>query len=234
MNNQGIVYTEGETDKILLEKAIAKLCITDLQITIIPASNGNGNKSDSAITKILQMIQNNPSVSNKVIIGLYDRDANTKLRNISQKEIELNKIEYLKMGEKIYALAIPVPHNRPEEDQISIEHYFTDEEIKTPNEKGQRLFLGNEFYENGNCIDENEDFNYMNARKFFKTIKIIEHEQKYWVTDKKGTGDFSLSKQRFAEAIRDDYEGFDSFNFAEFNKIFDIIRKIIADSHQNE
>ncbi len=161
---------------------------------------------------------------------MFDRDSNTKLKDLHNERTELNKVEYIKMGNTIYAFAIPVPHNRSEEDQISIEHYFTDEEIKTPNKEGQRLFLGNEFYKNGNCIDENGDYNYINARNCFNTIKIIEHEQKAYVTDKKGEGNYSLSKQRFAEAIRDDHEGFNNFDFSEFNKIFEIIRKIIIDS----
>lgn len=230
LTTQVVVYTEGETDKILLEKALNKLEINDLQITITPASSGIGNNSDSAIKAILQTIQNNPSVSDKTVIGMFDRDSKTSLNDISNKKIELNKEKFIKLCDKLYAFSIPVPHNRSEEDQISIEHYFTDDEIKTPNKKGQRLFLGNEFYKNGNCINESEDFNFINARKYHGSIKIIEHEQNSFVTDKKGDGDYSLSKQRFAEAVRDDIKGFDSFDFSEFNKIFDVIRSIITDS----
>ena len=233
MNNQVIIFTEGDTDKILLEKALSKLNITDLQILITPASTGNGNKSDSAIKSLLENIQNNPCASNNIIIGMFDRDSNTKLKNTRNESTELNKVEYIKMGKTIYAFSIPVPHNRPEEDQISIEHYFTDEEIKTPNEQGQRLFFGNEFLANGNCVNVDEDYNYINARKTINSIKIIEHEQNSYVTNMRGEGDYSLSKRRFAEAIRDDHEGFNNFDFSEFNKIFEIIRKIIIDSKSN-
>ncbi|WP_294483366.1 AAA family ATPase [uncultured Ruminococcus sp.] len=233
LNNQVIIFTEGDTDKILLEKALSKLNITDLQILITPASTGNGNKSDSAIKSLLENIQNNPCASNNIIIGMFDRDSNTKLKNTRNESTELNKVEYIKMGKTIYAFSIPVPHNRPEEDQISIEHYFTDEEIKTPNEQGQRLFFGNEFLANGNCVNVDEDYNYINARKTINSIKIIEHEQNSYVTNMRGEGDYSLSKRRFAEAIRDDHEGFNNFDFSEFNKIFEIIRKIIIDSKSN-
>ncbi len=60
------------------------------------------------------------------------------------------------------------------------------------------------------------------------TIRIIEHEQNAFVTDRKGDGDFSLSKQRFAEAVSKDRKGFNNFDFSEFNLIFDVIRKILA------
>lgn len=48
------------------------------------------------------------------------------------------------------------------------------------------------------------------------------------MTDRKGNGNFSLSKQRFAEAVRNYKPGFDNFDLTEFNIIFNVIRKIIA------
>lgn len=229
LTNQVVVYTEGDTDRILLEKALEELGVSDLQVTIQPASSGNGNKSDSAIKRLLLEIQNNPSVSNKLVIGMFDRDSKTKLKNATGIEIDLNQTEYAKLGEQLYAFSIPVPHNRPEEDQISIEHYFTDEEIKRKNEKGQRLFIGNEFNKTGNHKSEDRHYHYI--EQLYTTIKIIEHETKKFVTDQNGDGDYSLSKSHFAEAVRDDRPNFNDFDFSEFNKIFDIIKKIIEDAH---
>ena len=94
------------------------------------------------------------------------------------------------------------------------------------NNAGRRLFLGNEFNVTGN--HNTKDYHYHHIANLYETIKIIEHETKKFVTNKQGIGDFSLSKMRFAEAIRDDIENFNDFDFSEFNKIFDIIRKIIA------
>ena len=61
---------------------------------------------------------------------------------------DIRNYEYHRFANRIYAFALPVPHNRAETDQISIEHYFTDNEIKTEID-GKRLFLGNEFYPTG-------------------------------------------------------------------------------------
>ncbi len=162
--------------------------------------------------------------------GIFDRDAITPIEFLDEygNKVKLVDQEYVKLAKHIYAFALPVPHDRPETDQISIEHYFTDDEIMTETEDHLRLFMVNEFYPSGNHIDDAKDLNYKNASRYHGTIRIIEHEQNAFVTDRKGNGNFSLSKQRFDEAVRDDKPGFNNFDFAEFNKIFNVIRKIIA------
>ncbi|MBR5994356.1 MAG: AAA family ATPase [Lachnospiraceae bacterium] len=225
-----VLFTEGTTDEILLKKALEKLNLDNSLIEICAASQNHGKHNDDAIKKLLVTLQENPC-SNNTIIGMFDRDANppVELTNDKGEKVKLVDHKYVKLGEHLFAFAIPIPHNREEGNQISIEHYFTDEEIKTENENQQRLFLGNEFYPSGNCIDDSKNYHYRNARNYCNTIRIIEHEQNAFVTDKKGDNDFSLSKKRFAEAVYNDMPGFSNFDFSEFNKIFDIIREITTD-----
>lgn len=234
VQNRIVLYTEGTTDEILLKKALEKLNISDLPLEIHAASQNRGKHSDDAIKKLLSALQENPCVNNTVI-GLFDRDAvpPVELLDMTGNKIKPVEHEFVQLGDHIYAFSLPVPHNRPETDQISIEHYFTDEEIMTENENQQRLFMGKEFYPSGNHIDDTKDYNYSNASRYCGTIRIIEHEQKAFVTDRKGNGDFSLSKQHFAEAVCDSRPGFDHFDFSEFDKIFGVIMKILA-SEQEE
>ena len=229
LQNKIVLYTEGATDEILLKKALEKLSISDLSVEIQAASQNHGKHNDDAVKKLLVTLQDNPCVNNTVI-GLFDRDAKSAVEFLDESgsKVKLGDQEFLKLGEHIYAFALPVPHNRPETDQISIEHFFADEEIMTENEDHQRLFFGKEFYPTGNHVDDSKDYHYRKALTYQGTIRIIEHEQNAYVTDRKGNGDFSLSKQRFAEAIRDSRPGFDQFDFSEFSKIFDVIRKILA------
>ncbi len=230
MHNRVMLYTEGTTDELLIKKALEKLDISDISLEVRAASQKKGKQhNDDTIIKLLTTLQENPCTNNTVI-GLFDRDADPAIVFINEagNEVKLVDYEYIKLGDHIFALALPVPHNRPEVDQISIEHYFTDKEIITENENHCRLFLGNEFYPSGNHIDETKDYHYRNAYKCAGTIRVIEHEQKAYVTDRKGNGDFSLSKQRFAEAVCNENAGFDHFDFSEFNKIFDVIRKIVG------
>lgn len=229
LQNKTVLYAEGTTDEILLNKALKKLNINDLQLEIHAASQNRGKHCDDAIKKLLAALQENPCVTN-TIIGLFDRDAIPPVELVDEngRKVKLVEHEFVKLGDHVYAFALPVPHNRPETDQISIEHFFTDEEIMTENEDHQRLFLGKEFYCSGNHVDDAKDYNFRKAISVSGTIRIIEHEQNAYVTDRKGNGDFSLSKQHFAEAIRDDRPGFEQFDFSEFSKIFDVIRKILV------
>ena len=232
LQNKIVLYTEGTTDEILIKKALDKLNISDFTIEVHAASQNRGKHNDDAIKKLLATLQENPCVNNTVI-GLFDRDAKppVELFNEIGSKVKIIDHEFVKLGKHVFAFALPVPHNRPEKEQISIEHFFTDEEIMTETEGHLRLFLGKEFYPSGNHIDDSKDYNYRNVSRFHGSIRIIEHEQNAFVTDRKGNGDYSLSKQRFAEAVRDDRPGFDHFDFSEFNKIFNVIRKILAIEH---
>lgn len=188
------------------------------------SANKKGNEE---LCRLLETLSANP-VNNNIVIGIFDRDVNQRVKNAEGSECELKEMEYARIGKNIYAFILPIPHNRVQEDQISIEHFFTDAEIKTINENGQRLFIGNEFNKAGNHKTDN--FNYRNIANLYDTIKIIQHETNKYVTDKNGEGDFSLSKMRFAQAVSDERQGFAKFDFSEFNKIFNVIKKIILDA----
>jgi len=222
------LYTEGETDAILLNKAKEKLGITDLDIEILPINKAKNQKGNEAIVALLNTLRCNV-VNNNIVIGLFDRDVKQKISDCNNAEHNLNNVKFAKISNNTAAFALAVPHNRSEVDQISIEHYFTDDEIMRENEQGQRLFFGNEFNATGNHIDASKQYHYHNIKNLLGTIKIIEHETNNYVTDLQGNGDYSLSKKHFAEAIRDDRPNFNDFDFSEFNKIFDIVREIIKD-----
>lgn len=227
-NDKGkvFVYTEGPTDAILINKAIEKLGINDLTLEVSAVNCSTNKKGNEELYKLLEALSSN-RVNNNIVIGIFDRDVDQKVKDKNGIQVSLKDKEFVNLGNKIYAFILPIPHNREQEDQISIEHYFTDEEIKTCNELGQRLFLGNEFNITGN--HKTADFNYKNIGDLYNTIKIIDHETKKFVTNKNGDGNYSISKMRFAEAVRDNRLGFDAFDFSEFNKIFNVINNILID-----
>ena len=230
-NGKVLIYTEGETDVILLKKALLKLGVADLELEFITASTKDGKHSDSVLKTLLENLQANGEVQNNIVIGMFDRDAKNPIKFKCEDGVErtINNEIYLKLANKLYAFAIPVPHNRPEVDQISIEHYFTDDEIKTFTDSGQRLFMASEFHKSGNHKDASQHYNYRFITNLYGTIKIIEHQTNDFVTDLEGNGDYSLSKSRFANNVKDDIKGFDNFDFLEFNKIFDIIRSLLSE-----
>lgn len=167
--------------------------------------------------------------SNQVIIGMFDRDT-PLLTEINGSRVDIRNEKFVKIGKNIFAFSIPVPHARAESDQISIEHYFTDKEIKTELE-GKRLFIGNEFYKTGVC-KSNRSLYYKSGAKVADTIKIIEHESNNYVMNADGTGDYSISKSAFVNAICEEKDSFKGFSFDEFQKIFDVINSIVSSSKE--
>ena len=191
---------------------------------IKPILSGRTSNNE-ALRKFLCDMRDNIS-SHSLIVGMFDRDAKIEFL-IDDKKIDVRTKPYIKICNNIYAFSIPVPHNRKEDDQISIEHYFTDHEIKTEYD-GKRLFIGNEFYETGVYKGDEEIF-YKAGRNVFDSIKIIEQESKCCVTKVDGTGNYSISKAKFVECIENNEPGFCDISFKAFRTIFEIINDILED-----
>ncbi len=221
-----ILLTEGKTDAALLHIAINKLGLQSFETwEIQPVVSGKTSNNDTLLRFLKDLSENMQPT--KPIIGMFDRDVKLTIK-LPNGEVDIRDKDYIAISKNIYAFALPVPHNREEVNDISIEHYFTDSEIKTEYE-GKRLFLGNEFFTTG-VFRGDEDF-YCKEKKKLGTIKIIEHETNSYVTKKDGTGDYSISKAKFVECIQNNIPGFDMISFAEYKKIFEVLRRISEDSH---
>ena len=190
-----IVFTEGKTDAALLKLAIKRLGLTGFEHWDIRTIQSQKASNNETLLRYLCELKDNMQLP-MLVIGMFDRD--TKLPIVADNEtIDIRNKEFVKISDKFYAFSIPVPHERSETEQISIEHYFTNEEIKTEIE-GKRLFMGNEFYKTG-VFKGDARFYYKGAQSVCDTIKIIEHESNKYVTNLDGSGDYSISKARFVE-----------------------------------
>lgn len=224
-----VILTEGKTDTSLLKLAIKHLNLERFKSWEIRPIQADGTSNNETLLKYLLALKNNMHLSAPVI-GMFDRDTDICV-DFNGTKTDIRTKEFVKLADKLYAFAIPVPHGRQETDQISIEHYFTDTEIKTEY-NGKRLFMGNEFYRTGVFIGD-EELYYKGATTVAGTIKIIEHESKKYVTKVDGTGDYSISKALFVQCIEEGLNEFAHFSFAEFSKIFDTLGKI-ADDYMTE
>lgn len=223
-----MILTEGKTDAQLLKQAAFKLGLTEFQAYDIQPIISDGTSNNTVLLKFLHSLRDNVQ-SNQVIIGMFDRDT-PLLTEINGSRVDIRNEKFVKIGKNIFAFSIPVPHARAESNQISIEHYFTDEEIKTELE-GKRLFIGNEFYKTGVC-KSNPSLYYKSGARVADTIKIIEHESNNYVMNADGTGDYSISKSAFVNAICEEKDSFKGFSFDEFQKIFDVINSIVSSSKE--
>lgn len=225
-NSTPVLLTEGKTDAALLKIAIQKLGLTEFSNWDIRHIQSGKTSGNDILLQFLNEIKDNINPS-KLVIGMFDRDTMLLVRK-EPKSIDLRSVDFERLCDNVYAFCIPVPHNRQEANEISIEHYFTDREIKTEKD-GKRLFIGNEFYSTG-AFKGDEEWYYKGAHAVCNTIKIVEHETKKYVCRKDGGGDYSISKAAFVKCIEEDEEGFRDISFEEFRKIFDVLTKIHDDA----
>lgn len=219
-----ILLTEGKTDARLLKIAIKRLGIDRYDAWNIQPVYSGKTSSNDVLLRFLSDVKSNMKPSS-LVVGMFDRD--TVLKNPVCEGRDIRDDEFVMLSQNVYAFAIPVPHSREETDQISIEHYFTDDEIKKEVD-GKRLFLGNEFYPTGVFIGDGDY--YCKNKNVIGTIKIIEHETSCFITKSDGTGDYSISKDRFVECMENEVSPFNENSFSEFQKIFDVLDHIVEHS----
>ena len=165
------------------------------------------------------------------LIFVADPD-DEKIKKILGKEEEPC---YINWGNNVFSFVSPLPPHREETPSICIEHYYTDEEIKTPVEINgikRRLYMGNEFDDDGIAIDAN--INCTDQKSCGESsIKIIDGSNNRNVhimrDKKKPKTNLALSKMSFAENILNKVEGFDQMNFDNFQLIFNLVKKILSE-----
>lgn len=130
------------------------------------------------------------------VIGCTVRDG-----SISLKEIEDDKKGFKDWGNRMYSFALPVPKHREKTPNISIEHYYSDEELfREYNINGinRRLYMGWEFDNIGRAVSLRKVRRSSN-KCGPKSIAILDSEVYDMDTDT--NIDYALSKSKFAEQM---------------------------------
>jgi len=214
-NAKAIIFTEGKTDWKHLSKSMEKL---NIQMDIA----FNDDDKDRGSDDLYKMCEHYAVVPHSLpMIFVFDRDEDTILKKLKAKE--KNGEIYQAWGNNVYSLYLPEPKNREEKTHsICIEFYYSDNEIKTLNSDGKRLFFSNEFNKRtGNHSVEQLHCTELNKIKHDK-IGIIDsgvYEQDNKIA--------VISKNEFAESIMNGKDNFNNFDHSEFKKIFDIFDEII-------
>ena len=126
---------------------------------------------------------------------------------------------------RVYAFCLPIPIKRKDESKISIEHFFTNEELRTLDADGRRLYQVEEFYDTGIFIKDNSKickYLALNYRKHNGNYILSGSDTKK-VLSIDGKNNYSLSKNDFCDNVINDVQGFDKFDFSDFNLIIDLI-----------
>jgi RNA-directed DNA polymerase len=138
MKPLAIIYTEGKTDWKHLKRAQKELNI-ELPIEFYTSENSLGS---SELLKMCHYLSKR--IDNDLpAICIFDRDEPHILKKIGGKD----KL-YKTWENKYFSFALPIPeHRQGYDDNVCIEFYYTDDEIRTKDQNGRRLFLSTEFRE---------------------------------------------------------------------------------------
>lgn len=227
IDNKIIIYTEGKTDVKYLKIALEKLdgyenIKSKIQYYDIEHAKNTGDSELETIYNYLQI-----GSDSNIKICMFDRD----------NEKYIIDEEFQKSGKnQVYKFNIPIPNHRHKEDLISIEHYLKDEELKTLDKDGKRIFLAKEFSDKGIFLETHGlmcRYIMNNSQKqAYHPLLIIDGnaDKKVYNIDEKDKKNYALPKEKFVSNIENNIDGFNKFDFSEFSKIFDIIEKIRLDS----
>jgi predicted ATPase len=206
-----LIITEGKTDVKHLKKAKEKLNIADCDIEFYEI---NENWGDSKLKTLLEQLSK--VKQNRKIIGIFDRDGSKIV-----SEIEQNSQPYKDYGNNVYAFCISVPQGREKYTNISIEFYYTDDEIKKEKD-GKRLYFDNE-------VEFRQSASNKQIRRLDKleTPKIEEESTKKIFDEDIANVNFAHSKEVFANLVLSDAEFARDFDFSKFAVIFDKIKQIV-------
>lgn len=204
---------------------IQTLTISDIGFGKEGASLIKAEMGDSALLTVCETL----SKFNKgrIIIFIFDHDKEEVVYEV------INGNNYKNWGNNVYSFAIPVPESRQKTPLISIEHYYSDDEIKTVQKIGEndyRLFMGNEFDEKGFFLSDERRINLLHPKKNCgkDKINILDGNCENIVERRNGNRkNVALSKFRFALNIYNNEAGFDNFDFSNFILIFEMIHNIL-------
>ena len=131
----------------------------------------------------------------------------------------------------VYVFCIPKIND--ELNEICIEFYYKQDEVKKAFDNGKRLFYGSEFDKESEFDKDSISYckKYKTTKRHLKPLDILDGDgdkKVYLINDKKKQN-IALSKNEFTQNILDEVEGFDSFDIENFRLIFDVIRKIVND-----
>jgi hypothetical protein len=210
-NTKPLVITEGKTDVLHLVKAKQVLDIQGCDVEFYEIGDEWGDSKLKVLLENLSKIR-----QTRKIIGIFDRDVKSII-----DDIEKNNQAYKDYSNNVYAICIPIPTGREKYTNISIEFYYSDDEIKREKDE-KRLYFDNEVAFQQSAANKQN-------RTLCKLTEVNLNEEfsKKIFDENIGSYDWLHSKAIFADLVAND-DGFShDFNFSKFTVIFDKIRQII-------
>lgn len=225
-----LIITEGSTDwkhmKKYWEQYIKQIfTVKFFEFEPVNSSKTATIKQDMGSSMLLEMCKAYSKIKlGRVFIFIADRDEPKIIKEMSDESKP-----YKYWGNGVYSLVLPVPEHRISTPEICIEHYYSDDDIRTfyscSDKKERRLFLGNDFDKYGRDIEHG----LLCVKRSLcgaDSIKVIDGSNDTRVISMSESNDinYALSKQEFAaqsKIIKN------STAYAAFSNLFDIIKRIV-------
>lgn len=219
-SDRPVILGEGKTDWKILKRALQVLQengeFTDLQVSF----REYGEDESVGWSNLIDFCEKSFLLPpTKKVICIFDGDLKEKDYN---KVISATK-PYRDWGHQVYSLVLPKPPVRPLRE-VSIEQYFNDSEITTKDSAGRRLYISTEFDPKTGVHHTEPDISFQgNLGCLKKPYPFIIDS---CVIDKEGHS-LAMSKSDFADNILNAVDAFKSFNFNNFQMVFESIREIL-------
>ncbi|SDI46623.1 hypothetical protein [Desulfosporosinus hippei] len=233
-SNKNIIITEGKTDWKHLKNALSEFKkenkYKDFGFEFFEYEDDvqMGNSTLLNVCKYQALFKNE-----YLKVFVFDSD-DPAINNEHEGEI------YKYYGNNVYSLILPIPPHRIDTPLISIENYYTDDEIKIYDEYSRRLYLAKEFNRETSQHLEMRNVYALNIKKDIEDNHIIDNKvykinsnenivkkDIYFYNDKTN---IALSKNNFAEYILKKVEPFDRISINSFSLVFDVLSEIQNDS----
>lgn len=215
---QAFVYTEGKTDWKHLQKAMQKLNL-NLSLRFYDKEDCIGDRN---LLDHCKSLSKTIYPQEKPLIFMFDRDNPQVFKEVSEDDKPFKH-----WGNNVYSFAIPLPSHRLHYENVSIEFYYSDAEIKTHDTEGRRLYMSPEFHETSGRHRDDPSISYGNRHK----LKGITDQLKAKIIDSdifdEHSRSLALSKSDFAENIYRDVPAFANFDFSPFSEIFIVVKSIL-------
>jgi predicted ATP-binding protein involved in virulence len=206
-----LIITEGKTDTQHLRKAKEALNITDCECEFYEITEDWGDSRLKVLLEQLSKVE-----QSRKIIGVFDRDVKS-IVDMIEKDDNVFK-DY---SNNVYALCIPTPDGREQYTNISIEFYYSDDDIKKEKDT-KRLYFDNEVdYLFNKSTNKPELRKLDSIREEKESVKKILDENKMCEV-----AEWIHSKANFANLIESDSAFIEDIDFSQFNLIFDRIKLI--------
>lgn len=213
-----IVVTEGKTDVKHIKKALEALGL-EQRFDFLPEDKQPDGWSN--VNALIENIVKTFVVGlPKKVIAIFDRDEGKLLKDYPDP--------YKELGNNVYALCIPCPQSRIDQNRvgISIEYFYSDDEIHSILPNGTHLFFGNEFKADSTRQHLIEKSLRANDKKGIGIDKIIENNGGQAVFDNEFVNHLA-KKDEFANAIMNGDIVISPESWENFRPLFDIINEII-------